>query len=89
MTSEKDICATDVVDNKKINQKVINTMEDKRKKSSINIDNTVKSTTTNKTSAIEPKKDRRIPDWLPEKDNVEIVEPIDKPPHLRSKVRLY
>ncbi|KAI4486915.1 hypothetical protein M0802_012234 [Mischocyttarus mexicanus] len=27
----------------------------------------------------------QIPDWLPEKDNVEIVEPIIKPPHLRSK----
>ncbi|XP_015185919.1 PREDICTED: RNA polymerase II-associated protein 3-like isoform X2 [Polistes dominula] len=27
----------------------------------------------------------QIPDWLPEKDNVEIIEPIIKPPHLRSK----
>lgn len=26
-----------------------------------------------------------IPDWLPEKDNVEIVHPITKPPHLYSK----
>ncbi|XP_012538011.2 RNA polymerase II-associated protein 3 [Monomorium pharaonis] len=37
------------------------------------------------TSVIESKKDQCIPDWLPEKDNVEIVQPIDKPPHLRSK----
>lgn len=29
----------------------------------------------------------QIPNWLPEKDNVEIVEPIVKPPHLHSKVR--
>ncbi|KAF7397736.1 hypothetical protein HZH68_008958 [Vespula germanica] len=27
----------------------------------------------------------QIPNWLPEKDNVEIVEPIVKPPHLHSK----
>ncbi|CAL7948476.1 unnamed protein product [Xylocopa violacea] len=34
------------------------------------------------------KRDSRIPDWLPEKDNVTIIEPIKKPPHLRSKKSL-
>ncbi|XP_076750206.1 RNA polymerase II-associated protein spaghetti [Xylocopa sonorina] len=34
------------------------------------------------------KRNLRIPDWLPEKDNVIIIEPIKKPPHLRSKKSL-
>lgn len=33
-------------------------------------------------------RDPRIPDWLPEKDNVAVIEPIKKPPHLRSKKTL-
>lgn len=33
------------------------------------------------------KKNPRIPDWLPEKDDVAIIEPIVKPAHLRSKAR--
>ncbi|KAG7202968.1 hypothetical protein KM043_010105 [Ampulex compressa] len=33
----------------------------------------------------EKRRDPRIPDWLPEKDNVTIVEPVIIPPHLRSK----
>ena len=37
---------------------------------------------------IKKKRDSRIPDWLPEKDEVTVIEPIEKPPHLRSKVRL-
>ncbi|XP_043258103.1 RNA polymerase II-associated protein 3 isoform X2 [Colletes gigas] len=31
------------------------------------------------------KRDPRIPTWLPEKDDVVVIEPIEKPPHLRSK----
>ncbi|XP_011687189.1 PREDICTED: RNA polymerase II-associated protein 3 isoform X2 [Wasmannia auropunctata] len=84
--SKIDVCTTEVSDNQKRYQEVIEAKEDKNEKSSINVDNTVKPTTSETTtSATEPKKDRRIPDWLPERDNVEIVEPIDKPPHLRSK----
>ncbi|XP_076637274.1 RNA polymerase II-associated protein spaghetti [Colletes latitarsis] len=30
-------------------------------------------------------RDPRIPVWLPEKDDVAVIEPIEKPPHLRSK----
>ncbi|XP_071570643.1 RNA polymerase II-associated protein 3 isoform X2 [Temnothorax nylanderi] len=80
--SVKDVRTADVSDHEKIDEKVIDTKKDTNKMSSTNVDNTVKPTTR---SATESKKDRRIPDWLPEKDNVEIVEPIDKPPHLRSK----
>lgn len=36
-------------------------------------------------SAKQNKKYLSIPDWMPEKDNVAIVEPIEKAPHLRSK----
>lgn len=75
-------------DEKMSNEEAIDTKMDKNEKSSINVDNTVKPTTTSPTSKTEPKKDRRIPDWLPEKNNVAVVEPIDKPPHLRSKVSL-
>lgn len=75
-------------DEKMSNEEAIDTKMDKNEKSSINVDNTVKPTTTSPTSETEPKKDRRIPDWLPEKNNVAVVEPIDKPPHLRSKVSL-
>jgi len=93
---KKYIRTTDVSGNEKINQEVIDTEEDKNKKStnvenkdkskeSTNVDNTIKSTTSMASETTESKRNRRIPDWLPEKDNVEIVEPIDKPPHLRSK----
>ncbi|KOC70175.1 RNA polymerase II-associated protein 3 [Habropoda laboriosa] len=34
---------------------------------------------------LEKKRGPRIPDWLPEKDDVIVIEPIEKPPHLRSK----
>lgn len=84
--SEKDANTTD--DHEKINEKVIDTEKDKNEQNSTNVNNTVKPTTTSVTNVIEPKKDPRIPDWLPEKNNVEIVEPVDKPPHLRSKVNL-
>ncbi|XP_024890607.1 RNA polymerase II-associated protein 3 isoform X1 [Temnothorax curvispinosus] len=83
--SVKDVRTADVSDHEKKDDKVIDTKKDTNKKSSANVDNTVKPTTGSATSVTESKKDRRIPDWLPEKDNVEIVEPIDKPPHLRSK----
>ncbi|XP_034176948.2 RNA polymerase II-associated protein spaghetti isoform X1 [Osmia lignaria lignaria] len=33
-------------------------------------------------------RDSRIPDWLPEKDDVIVIEPTKKPPHLRSKKSL-
>lgn len=70
-----------------IRKENIDNKEDKHKEEdknneSVDVDNTVKSTTIDVT---EPRKNQRIPDWLPEKDDVEIVEPIDKPPHLRSK----
>lgn len=87
LMSLKDTCTTDVSDHEKI-KKVTNTKKDKDKKSSTNVDNTVESTTISITSVTGSKKDGRIPDWLPEKDKVEIVEPINKPPHLRSKVNL-
>lgn len=82
MSTQKD-------DEKMSNEEAIDTKMDKNEKSSINVDNTVKPTTTSPTSKTEPKKDRRIPDWLPEKNNVAVVEPINKPPHLRSKVSLH
>ncbi|XP_011065015.1 PREDICTED: RNA polymerase II-associated protein 3 [Acromyrmex echinatior] len=84
--SKKNICTTDVSDNKKINEKIVDTKEDQNKKNNINVDNeTVKPTIISPTNITEPRKGRYIPDWLPEKHNVEIVEPIEKPPHLRSK----
>lgn len=85
--SEKNVCITEVSDCE-INEKVIDIKEDKNEINSTNVDNTVEPSTS-VTSVTEPKKDPRIPDWLPEKDNVEVVEPIDKPPHLRSKVNLH
>lgn len=88
LMSKKDTCTTDVFDREKINKEVINIKKEKDGKSSTNVDNTVEPTTTSITSVTKSKKEGRIPDWLPEKDNVEIVEPIDKPPHLRSKVNL-
>ncbi|XP_054010521.1 RNA polymerase II-associated protein 3 isoform X1 [Hylaeus anthracinus] len=33
-------------------------------------------------------RDPRIPDWLPEKDDVAVIEPVKRPPHLRSKKSL-
>lgn len=84
--SEKDVCTTDASHNEKINE-VVDVKKDKNEKSSVNVDNAIKTTTSVK-STTEPRKDRRIPDWLPEKDNVEVVEPLNKPPHLRSNVSL-
>lgn len=64
----------------------IDIKEDKNKKNSVNTGVIAKPNTI---SLTESKRDPRIPDWLPEKDDVEVVEPIEKPPHLRSKVNLY
>ncbi|XP_011637752.1 RNA polymerase II-associated protein 3 [Pogonomyrmex barbatus] len=47
----------------------------------INVDIAGEPTITN----VAKLKKNQIPDWLPEKDNVKIVEPINKLPHLRSK----
>ncbi|KAL0131847.1 hypothetical protein PUN28_003004 [Cardiocondyla obscurior] len=90
----KELCTTDVPkhekiinksDHKKTEQKIIEIKEDKNKKSNTNVENIVKPTTTSITNAMELQKNQCIPDWLPEKDDVEIIEPIEKPPHLRSK----
>jgi len=74
-------------DNVKSNKKIIDIKENKNKKDSVN--NIGAIAKLNTISLTESKRDSRIPDWLPEKDNVEVVEPIEKPPHLRSKVSLY
>lgn len=62
--------------NVKSNEKVVDTKKNINKKNDLN---KTATTTINVTKTC-------IPDWLPEKDNVAIVEPIEKPPHLRSKV---
>ncbi|KAL6423103.1 hypothetical protein ACFW04_010534 [Cataglyphis niger] len=64
-------------------KEIIDNKEDKNKKDSINNVGAIAKSTT--ISLTESKRDPRIPDWLPEKDNVAVVEPIEKPPHLRSK----
>lgn len=67
----------------KSNKKIIDTEENNNKENNINRKSIVKPTTV---SATERKGNWRVPDWLPEKDNVKIVELVTKPPHLRSKV---
>lgn len=74
-------------DNVKSNKKIIVIKENKNKKDSINNIGAIAKPTT--ITLTESKRDPRIPDWLPEKDNVVVVEPIQKPPHLRSKVSLH
>ncbi|XP_066585743.1 RNA polymerase II-associated protein 3 [Prorops nasuta] len=49
----------------------------------IKSDNNKKSVDTDKNT-----RDPRIPDWLPEKDDVKVVDPIEKLPYLKSKVML-
>lgn len=78
--------AKKMLNNAKSDKKIIETKEEKDKKKDINVQSTAKPTIP---SVTEPKRDPRIPDWLPEKDNVEIVKPIKKPPYLRSKVNLH
>lgn len=66
----------------------INYMEDdKNIKDIINNKNKIKDKKDNDID-IKNERDPRIPDWLPEKDNVIVIEPIEKPPHLHSKVKL-
>lgn len=65
--------------NVKSNVKIVEIKEDENKKNELK-EVAAKPKTINVT-----KKDTRIPDWLPEKDDVAIVESIEKPPHLRSK----
>lgn len=71
-------------------KEVSDTKNNKDRKNNINVETakppSVPTTSKTITSAIESKKDKRIPDWLPEKDNVEIVEAVEKLPHLRCKV---
>ena len=43
---------------------------------------------TGDTATKKEKRDPRIPDWLPEKNDVAVIEPIQKLPHLRSKKSL-
>lgn len=79
--------AEKMFDNVKSSKEIIDIKEDKNKKNSVNnIGAIAKSTTI---SLTESKRDSRIPDWLLEKDDVAVVEPIEKPPHLRSKVSLH
>lgn len=69
----------------------INYMEDdKNIKDIINNKNKIKDKKDDNVHDIDikNKRDPRIPDWLPEKDNVIVIEPIEKPPHLHSKVKL-
>ncbi|KMQ96604.1 rna polymerase ii-associated protein 3, partial [Lasius niger] len=75
--------AEKMFDNVKSNKKIIVIKENKNKKDSINNIGAIAKPTT--ITLTESKRDPRIPDWLPEKDNVVVVEPIQKPPHLRSK----
>ncbi|XP_028524245.1 RNA polymerase II-associated protein 3 isoform X2 [Apis cerana] len=66
----------------------INYMEDdKNIKDIINNKNKIKDKKDDNVHDIDikNKRDPRIPDWLPEKDNVIVIEPIEKPPHLHSK----
>lgn len=64
-----------------------NMEKSKDNKSVVNIKD---STENGKDNVIDTnaKRDPRIPDWLPERDEVVVIEPIDKPPHLRSKKSL-
>ncbi|XP_029666228.1 RNA polymerase II-associated protein 3 [Formica exsecta] len=75
--------AEKMFDNVKSNKEIIDIKEDKNKKNSVNNVGAIAKSTT--VSLTESKRDSRIPDWLLEKDDVAVVEPIEKPPHLRSK----
>ncbi|KAG6794863.1 RNA polymerase II-associated protein 3 [Apis mellifera caucasica] len=64
--------------------------DDKNIKDIINNKNKIKDKKDDNVHDIDIKNERdpRIPSWLPEKDNVIIIEPIEKPPHLHSKKSL-
>lgn len=80
--------AKDIPMKKKIAEKMLNGASSNNKLTDINkikedsLESSIKSGVE---SITESKRDLRIPAWLPEKDNVEIVEPVEKPAHLRSK----
>ncbi|XP_032662828.1 RNA polymerase II-associated protein 3 isoform X2 [Odontomachus brunneus] len=88
ITSEEDI-ANDISVEKKIAEKKLDDVESNKKIIDIKEDNNENSlnikSTAKPTNIIKQTKNLNIPDWLPEKDNVKIVEPVEKPPHLRSK----
>lgn len=67
----------------KSNKKIIDTKENNNNGNSISVKSMVKQTTT---CIASEKLESRIPDWLPEKDNVKIVKPVKKPAHLLSTV---
>ncbi|XP_071869089.1 RNA polymerase II-associated protein spaghetti isoform X1 [Bombus fervidus] len=69
---------------------IINAKNMEKSKDNKSVVNIKDSTENGKDNAIDTnvKRDPRIPDWLPEKDEVIVIEPIEKPPHLRSKKSL-
>lgn len=69
---------------------IINAKNMEKSKDNKSVVNVKDSTENEKDNVIDTnaKRDPRIPDWLPEKDEVIVIEPIEKPPHLRSKVKL-
>lgn len=70
---------------------IINAKNMEKSKDNKSVVNIKDSTENKKDNVIDTnaKRDPRIPDWLPEKDEVVVIEPIEKPPHLRSKVKLH
>lgn len=73
--------AEKLLDDMKSNENIIDIKQD-NKENSIHIKSNVEPKTINVTK----QKNSHIPDWLPEKDNVKIIELVGKLPHLRSKV---
>lgn len=69
---------------------IINTKNMEKSKDNKSVVNIKDSTENEKDNVTDTnvKRDPRIPDWLPEKDEVIVIEPIEKPPHLRSKKSL-
>ncbi|XP_012239843.1 RNA polymerase II-associated protein 3 isoform X1 [Bombus impatiens] len=69
---------------------IINAKNMEKSKDNKSVVNVKDSTENEKDNVIDTnaKRDPRIPDWLPEKDEVIVIEPIEKPPHLRSKKSL-
>jgi len=88
--SEKNLVEKDISIEKKIGEKILSNTESNKmesdtkeelKKCHIKTDS-VKPTIASLTGS----RNSHIPEWLPEKDNVAIVQPIQILPHLRSKV---
>lgn len=74
--------------NMKPNKEMVDAKEEV-KKNRIEVDPIVKQRATSETASATESKliSRGIPEWLPERDDVAIVQPIKIPPHLRSKVK--